>query len=123
MTLLAGEHKRLKLGLSSPNLMKRFLLILVFLLFACTPQVSECEGLESYYSFDDLGYPVISKELIAYFPECANDLAAKYGVDNFHVGTFAERREFFGPEWEEMFKKEACVDRSWEERMPTICIQ
>jgi hypothetical protein len=37
------------------------------------------------------------------------------------VATFEERRTQFGPAWEESFRVEACANRSWPGRVPSIC--
>ena len=101
----------------------RSLAILLLLVVSCVSIPDECDGvgLENNLRFDEEGFPIVSKVLIVYYPECANALAEDSGLDGFHAATFEERRRYFGPEWEEVFREEACVNRSWAGRPPSIC--
>ncbi len=105
-------------------------LIIVTLLVVCVScggnQVNDLSGceelnLDRQISVSADGFPVVSKELISYYPECVNALASYFKLDDFHAATFEERRMYFGPEWEETFREEACVNRSWSRRSPSIC--
>ena len=109
-------------------MMKMNLTLLLLLLIACSGHpyrnLPECEGLniEKEISFDVHGLPVVPRDWVVYYPECVNALVDSYGLDGFHAATFEERREFFGPEWEEAFRNEACSNRSWEGKPPSICV-
>ncbi|MCA9449757.1 MAG: hypothetical protein KC931_21730 [Candidatus Omnitrophica bacterium] len=103
-------------------------MVLLLFLIACSEEIQlprECEGLnlDGQVSYDKQGYPSVSHALVNYYPECVNALAQTHGLDRFHAGTFDERREMFGPEWEEIFREEACVDRPWASRPPSICVE
>lgn len=84
---------------------------------------SACEGIDlSGYVFNlESGVPRIHPDLALYFPECANEILLGHGLQNLHVATFEERRNQFGPLWEESFRIEACVNRTWRGRVPSIC--
>ncbi|MCG3142569.1 MAG: hypothetical protein HDKAJFGB_04084 [Anaerolineae bacterium] len=104
-------------------------LVMVFLVLAsCVPHedfVSEvCEGIDvgGYVSFgEDCGLRM-NPDLALYYPECANEVLLANGMENVHVATFEERKAQFGAEWEEAFYSEACINRAWNGRRPTICI-
>jgi len=82
-----------------------------------------CEGvnIDRYVSYNERQELLIDPDLALYFPECANEVLMASGMENVRVSTFRERRAQFGTEWEEQFYQEACVNRSWKERAPTIC--
>lgn len=86
---------------------------------------SACEGIDlSGYGFDLASeIPRIHPDLALYFPECANEIPRDRGLKHLHVTTFEERRTQFGPRWEESFRTEACVNRSWQGRVPSICLE
>jgi hypothetical protein len=86
-------------------------------------RLDDCEGitLEAYVTVNETGGPFMSEDLIVNYPECANDLLAFHNITNVHIGTFEERREKFGPEWEVYFRREVCENRSWPEKPPSIC--
>lgn len=104
--------------------------IVILLLVACVAcedveldQIPGCQGLnvDEEISFDSKGYPIVPREWLVYYPECVNGLSEAYGIERFHVATFEERRRYFGPEWEDMFREEVCFDRTWKTRPPSIC--
>jgi hypothetical protein len=64
----------------------------------------------------------MNPDLALYYPECANQVMKVQGVSNVHVATFKERRAQFGIEWEESFRQEVCVNKTWKGRRPSICL-
>ena len=103
-------------------------IIIFFLVVGCghanQQGVVGCEGvnIDRYVSYNARQEPLIDPDLVLYYPECANEVLLASGIKNVHVATFEERRTQFGTKWEEAFYQEACVNRSWKGRVPSICV-
>ena len=109
-----------------PGMARFFMLAVIFLVVtSCVESQipSSCAeiDLDAYVSYNENGSPLIKHDLAFFYPECVNDLVRAHGIKNFHVATFEERRERFGPAWAEGYQREMCEGRSWRARPPSIC--